>query len=227
LRLRLLLSASRLAICVAILGFTINGEPPAELRAAMEPSMAGPSSVDGSLFDGSQVVPQVQPPNLPAAPLPTPWVEPATSAPTWIQAPAIGLDAPVIEVGWRPTYLGNYEAMEWEVPDGAAGFHQGSAYPGQPGNTVISGHHNIGGEVFRYLVDLNVGDEVILYVDKTPYHYRVVLRNIVREYGVSDEQRRDNARWIAPTEDERLTLVTCWPYSGNSHRLIIVARPAP
>jgi len=38
--------------------------------------------------------------------------------------------------------------------------------------------------------------------------------------------RRQNARWIAPTTDERLTLVTCWPYTGNSHRLIIVAKPA-
>jgi sortase A len=37
--------------------------------------------------------------------------------------------------------------------------------------------------------------------------------------------RLQNAQWIQPTTDERLTLVTCWPYNDNSHRLIIVARP--
>jgi sortase A len=39
--------------------------------------------------------------------------------------------------------------------------------------------------------------------------------------------RRKNAQWIMPTGDERLTLVTCWPYEwpGNSHRVIVVARP--
>jgi sortase (surface protein transpeptidase) len=31
-----------------------------------------------------------------------------------------------------------------------------------------------------------------------------------------------------PSGDERLTLVTCWPYEwpGNSHRVIVVARPS-
>jgi sortase A len=37
--------------------------------------------------------------------------------------------------------------------------------------------------------------------------------------------RMDNARWILPSDDERLTLVTCWPATSNTHRLIIVARP--
>lgn len=37
--------------------------------------------------------------------------------------------------------------------------------------------------------------------------------------------RMDNARWILPSTDERLTLVTCWPAKSNTHRLIIVASP--
>jgi len=49
--------------------------------------------------------------------------------------------------------------------------------------------------------------------------------------GLTDEDLRPgqvgqaNARYINPTADERLTLVTCWPATGNSHRLIIIARP--
>jgi len=37
--------------------------------------------------------------------------------------------------------------------------------------------------------------------------------------------RQENARWIAPTDDERLTLVTCWPYTNNTHRVVVVAKP--
>jgi sortase A len=37
--------------------------------------------------------------------------------------------------------------------------------------------------------------------------------------------RMQNARWIMPTPDERLTLVTCAPDAQSTHRLIIVALP--
>ena len=39
------------------------------------------------------------------------------------------------------------------------------------------------------------------------------------------EQRVENAGWVLPTDDERLTLITCWPYESNTHRLVLVAKP--
>ena len=33
------------------------------------------------------------------------------------------------------------------------------------------------------------------------------------------------ASTTTPTTDERITLITCWPYTSNTHRLIIVAKP--
>lgn len=48
---------------------------------------------------------------------------------------------------------------------------------------------------------------------------------IFPERDVPFETRLENARWILPSEDERITLITCWPYFSNTHRLIIVARP--
>jgi sortase A len=39
------------------------------------------------------------------------------------------------------------------------------------------------------------------------------------------EVRMNNAQWILPSVDERLTLISCWPYETNTHRLIVVARP--
>jgi sortase (surface protein transpeptidase) len=48
---------------------------------------------------------------------------------------------------------------------------------------------------------------------------------ILAEEGQEIGVRLENARWLQPSDDERLTLVTCWPQWSNTHRLIIVARP--
>jgi len=50
---------------------------------------------------------------------------------------------------------------------------------------------------------------------------------ILEERDAPVEQRLENARWLARSEDERLTLITCWPPESNTHRLIIVAIPDP
>jgi sortase A len=125
----------------------------------------------------------------------------------------------------------------WGVADFAAGWHETSAFPGQPGNTVLAGHNNVKGEVFRYLVDVQEGDEVDLYVGDTVYRYYVEQKLIVKEKGEPPEVRQEkgeppevrqqNAQWIAPTDNARVTLVTCWPYTSNTHRVIVVAKPVP
>jgi sortase A len=43
---------------------------------------------------------------------------------------------------------------------------------------------------------------------------------------VSNEQRIKNGRFMQPTEDERLTIITCWPPTNNTHRLAVIAKPA-
>jgi len=76
-------------------------------------------------------------------------------------------------------------------------------------------------------VDLKPGDEITLYVEDKPYTYYVAQTMILPEKGQPLETRRENARWIMPTVDERVTLVTCWPYTNNTHRVIVVAAPMP
>lgn len=170
-----------------------------------------------------QATPTRQAPSLPAV-QPVARV-PAQTEPTRIIAPSINLDAPVVTVGWSTRQKGGAWFAEWETASGAAGFHAGSALPGHVGNTVISGHHNIEGKVFERLIELNPGDVITLYADDRPYTYQVVDRFVLKEAGASKEQRRQNALWIAPTRDERLTLVTCWPPNGNTHRVIVIAKP--
>ncbi|MDH4136725.1 MAG: sortase [Anaerolineae bacterium] len=160
-----------------------------------------------------------------ATPTPTPAQPPANSPPTRIVIPQIGIDSKVVEVGWRVEKRDGQLISVWNVADYAAGFHRGSAYPGYIGNTVISGHHNIKGEVFRYVVDLEPGDEVILYVGEMPYRYAVEEKLILPDKYVSDEQKRENGKWIRHFPGERLTLVTCWPYTDNTHRVIVIAKP--
>lgn len=149
----------------------------------------------------------------------------ADRPPDRIVAPAIDLDAPVVEIGWHLVERDGHMTSEWDVADRAAGFHRGSAYPGQVGNTVLSGHHNIRGEVFRDLVELQPDDLISLYVREQEYQYAVQQVLLIPEKNVPSEQRRENARWIGDFPDERMTLVTCWPYTGNTHRVIVIAYP--
>lgn len=149
-------------------------------------------------------------------------------APSRLVIPAIGLDAPVRPVGLMTVTEGGQTYYQWQVPDGfAAGWFDTSAPPGQPGNTVLDGHHNIRGQVFRYLVNLKPGDTILVYAGEQVYRYIVRERHILLEKGQSLAVRLKNAEWIQPTADERLTLVTCWPYTNNTHRLIVVAVPVP
>lgn len=134
--------------------------------------------------------------------------------------PSIGLDAAITPAGWRATRQGSV----WEVPDDAVGWHRNSALPGEPGNLVLSGHHNIKGKVFRNLKEAQVGDELTIFAGDAAYHYVVAQRMILREAGQPLAQRLANARWIGPFADERVTLVTCYPAWANTHRLVLVAK---
>jgi len=150
---------------------------------------------------------------------------PASRPPDRIIIPSIELDSAVDPIGWYVVEQDGQRYSVWQVADYAVSWHKTSAYPGHSGNVVLNGHHNIKGEVFRYLVDVEVGDRVILYVEGYPYYYEVEEKMILKEKGEPAEVRRENARWIAPTDDERLTMVTCWPYTNNTHRLVVVAKP--
>lgn len=171
--------------------------------------------------------PSASPTTTPPKPTPLPVATsiPATRAPDRIAAPTIGLDSKVVEVGWKTVKQGSQWFSEWDTADYAVGYHKLSALPGVPGNTVFSGHNNIRGEVFRNLVDLNIGDPISVWADGREYQYLVTDKFIVREVGATLEQRISNAQWIASTDDERITLVSCWPYWTNTHRVVIVARP--
>lgn len=146
--------------------------------------------------------------------------------PQRIALPSIGVDTDVEQVGWYSVNLANGQtASQWEVADFAAGWHKNSALPGQKGNIVLSGHNNIQGAVFRKLYRLQPGDIAKVWAGGQEFDYRVEEVMILEETGASLEQRQENARWIASFDDERLTLVSCWPETSNTHRVVVVAKP--
>jgi sortase A len=179
---------------------------------------------------GEEATPEATPEPTPT-PSPTPTPDPASLMPTWLSIPTLDLEAPIVEVGWETQEISGQLVSSWIVPDSyAAGWHKTSAPPGQGGNVVLNGHHNIHGELFRDLEDLQPGDEIIVQAGETAHYYSVAARHILEEKGQPVEVRTKNAEFILPTEYERLTIVTCWPYTNNTHRLIIVAlstQPAP
>ena len=157
---------------------------------------------------------------------PAPTVE-EPAIPTRIVIAAIDLDVPVLLAGSQKVRVGGKEYYQWTAPDEpAAGWHTSSALLGQVGNTVLSGHNNIYGAVFARLEDLNPGDMIEMYSNERVFRFVVSNKMTLPERGQPIAVRLENARWISPSEDVRLTLITCWPNKSNTHRLVIVAVPA-
>lgn len=146
--------------------------------------------------------------------------------PDRIVIPAIHLDAPVVVAEFNFTEVEGETFGQWLAPSKyAGGWHPDSAPLGRVGNTVINGHHNEYGKVFEDLVDLKVGDEIIVYSDGEEFHFVVANEPMkLLELYAGIEQRIENARWLGASSDIRLTLVTCWPPLANTYRVIVVAR---
>jgi LPXTG-site transpeptidase (sortase) family protein len=149
-----------------------------------------------------------------------------SGVPTRLVIPAIALDSEVIPVGWQPAVIDGITYSQWNAADALVGWHNRSAKLGQVGNTVLNGHSDVNTEIFRNLKYVEIGDEITVFSGERDYRYTVTEKFLVEEKEVPLEERLGNAKWIAGTPDERLTLVTC-ANPGATHRLIVIARPAP
>jgi len=135
-------------------------------------------------------------------PMPTPGPEQAVH----IQIPVIGVDARVVE------------GDDWEMLKQGAGHHVGSVNPGQNGNCIISAHNDIFGEIFRDLPDLDLGDEVFVHTASQVYRYVVTQKRIIEPTEVSV---------MYPTSSPVLTLISCYPYGIDTHRIVITGELQP
>lgn len=101
-----------------------------------------------------------------------------------------------------------------------AGHITGTGLPGEAGNCGIAGHRNYTfGSYFSRLDELAEGDKVTVYYLGETLNYTVwKIKTVLPE---------DNTVLLPPHEEtgEILTLVTCTPKGGNSHRLILHCLP--
>jgi len=137
-------------------------------------------------------------------PLPVP--TPGPEHPQRIVIPIIDVDAPVVK------------GDDWESLKMGAGHHIGSANPGERGNCVISAHNDIYGEIFRELPKMNIGDEILVHTQTQAYRYIVEQTRIIEPTDVSV---------MAPTSSPVLTLISCYPYGIDSHRIVVIAALQP
>ncbi len=82
------------------------------------------------------------------------------------------------------------------------GYAESSAFPGQPGTTILTGHRDTH---FHFLKALNELDEIILETSEGKW-----LRYMVQERGVVDQ----SATIILNEQGDRLVLVTCYPFEA-------------
>jgi LPXTG-site transpeptidase (sortase) family protein len=140
--------------------------------------------------------------------------------------PAISVDAPIIPTMAKEIEYKGETYYQWIAPDEyAAGWHNTSALLGNTGNTVLNGHHNVYGKVFKDIINLEEGDLIDIYSGDYKYEYKVAYTILIPERYQTLTIRKENAKWISETVDERLTLITCWPPTSNTHRVIVVAFP--
>jgi sortase A len=171
---------------------------------------ATPTSLAGGVLPSGHTPPEEAgsvPPHLrdlvegdapPPVAIPTPGPE----APTRIVIPRIEVDALVVH------------GDTWEQLKLGVGHHLNSVNPGERGNMVLSAHNDIYGEIFRRLDDLELGDEVVVYAGEQPYRYTIKAKQIVEPTEVSV---------LAPTTKPVATLISCYPYMVDTHRIVVVA----
>lgn len=119
-----------------------------------------------------------------------------------LQIPSVHLETPVLQGE------GNDQLRK------GAGHYVGSLLPGEGGNVVLSGHREA---AFYALKDVQIGDEVFIQTDYGTYVYQISDIYITTP---------DDVTPTVPTDEERLTMYTCYPFikwGATPERYVVVA----
>jgi len=135
-----------------------------------------------------------------------------------IVIPKIGANAKIIANVNSATESDYLKALQQGVAHAA-----GTAYPGESGHIFLFAHStdyiwNVGSynAVFYLLYKLELGDEIDLFYQGQRYVYRVTDKTIVNPSEVEYLTRKTN--------EELLTLQTCWPPGTTLQRLLVFAK---
>ncbi len=175
--------------------------PPPLINALVLPEgHTPPNSPNGAQPNNAEIPPHLRPLVQSLVNLPTPI--PTSHQAVRIQIAAISVDAPVVQ------------GDGWEQLKKGVAQHIGTPNPGENGNIVLSGHNDVFGEVFRDLDRLMPGDTVILFSSQRQYTYVITGTQIVEPTQVEV---------MNPTSNPTLTLISCYPYLIDTHRIVVSA----
>ncbi len=119
-----------------------------------------------------------------------------------IQIPVLNVDAPIVQ------------GDGWEQLKKGVGQHLGTPNPDTAGNMVFSAHNDVYGEIFRYLDQLQPGDEILVFTQQRQYTYVVISIQIVEPTQVEV---------MAMTTEPTTTLISCYPYLKDQQRIVVFA----
>lgn len=104
------------------------------------------------------------------------------------------------------------------------GLHRASARPAAGGNAVISGHRDTH---FAVLREVRVGDPIVVEPGGPGQDAHGVRYGVVATRVVDSRDPTAVAAVLADRDDDRLSLVTCWPFDGvapgTPWRYVVVA----
>ena len=124
-----------------------------------------------------------------------------SSAPVWARD--------FIQTGWN--------AFTYDiVPQYGVTRFSPSARFGQPGLSMLSGHDDIYGSIFKNLGQMRPDDAIVVTQGSHLYRYVVHSVHVV----TPDDVAMLNAPYARPT----LALISCTPYNVDTHRVVVIAQ---
>ncbi|MDQ1703206.1 MAG: sortase [Frankiaceae bacterium] len=155
----------------------------------------------------------------------------ATSAPTAVAGPSYDITKVPLGSGLAvlriPRFGKDYDKVIVEgvgVEDlkRGPGHYPGSAFPGQIGNFVVSGHRTTYGAPFNRIDELRAGDPIVVETATNWYVYRVTSSEIVPPTATDVVTPVPHHIGQAATT-ALMTLTTCNPKYSAAQRLIVYA----
>ena len=180
------------------------------------------ATTDGSGADAADARPRPTS-AVASAPRPPPPREPASPVAGYrLRVPSLGVSAIMIDLGVDATGV-----MEVPLEAQAVAWYRFTSLPGEDGNILLGGHITWRGAtaVFRYLEEMEAGDQVII---DTPSGES--LRYVVREAWWAQPYEQSDVRRVIGSRsgEQTVTLFTCggiWDTDAReySHRRVVTA----
>lgn len=121
-----------------------------------------------------------------------------------------------VEIPSINVYLPIYHGTSSQVLEQGIGHLQNTSLPvgGEGSHTVLTGHTGLAGKrLFTDLTQVEVGDVFYLHILGETLAYQVYETAVVEPH--------DTSRLVVEPGRDLATLLTCYPYGINSHRLLV------